>query len=51
MSYKQILGYNSKMKKTEVEHPELMFRCFTLPAFATCFLNAVYFFFLFFAKK
>ena len=40
MSYRQILGYNSKMKKTEAEHPELMLRCFTLPACATCCPNA-----------
>lgn len=40
MSYKQILGYNSKMKKTEAEHPELMLRCFSLPACATCCPNA-----------
>ena len=40
MSYKQILGYNNKMKKTEAEHPELMLRCFSLPACATCCPNA-----------
>ena len=40
MSHKQILGYNGKMKKTEAEHPELMLRCFTLPACATCCPNA-----------
>lgn len=40
MSRKQILGYNEKMKKTEAEHPELMFRCFSLPACATCCPNA-----------
>lgn len=40
MSRKQILGYNEKMKITEAEHPELMFRCFSLPACATCCPNA-----------
>ena len=40
MSYKQILGYNSKMNKTEAEHPELMLRCFSLPGCGTCCPNA-----------
>lgn len=40
MSRKQILGYNEKMKITEAEHPELMLRCFSLPACATCCPNA-----------
>ena len=40
MSFKQAFGYNGKMKETEEQHPELMFRCFSLPACATCCPNA-----------